>query len=389
MLSRSRLMASAYSLILSAVAATTAVRADTPFFWDDFDRDVLEAGNVPWESRTEGSPFSRFNPYAYLQDGSLILEPPDDRGHAVARTSISPLGDFSIRTQIKFDGTEAIGPQPHYGPWFWDAFGYWGGVSTSGFASIGTSPSNPNQINPSTDCQCIAEFAGLDSSDIYDRDVHLQMDAIGNGIELFAWYDGTEKPSAPQLIVDERTQFDSTWVGMSLNRFVFNSDSIIPDQRVAVRYFAVLPTVAGDFSASDTLDLEDINLIDQELRGESENRVFDLDDDGLVTGEDRRFLIQDLMGTSFGDSNFDGKVDAVDLNNLALNWQSASTTSWSMGDFTGDGNTNAADLNLLALNWRSGQQAAISPASVPEPTSSLLLVVGLVLGVTNFRHRRA
>jgi hypothetical protein len=46
------------------------------------------------------------------------------------------------------------------------------------------------------------------------------------------------------------------------------------------------------------------------------------------------------------------------------------------------------DRNLLALNWQSGPQAAIS-ASLPEPVSALLLVVGLVMGITNFRHRRA
>ena len=162
-----------------------------------------------------------------------------------------------------------------------------------------------------------------------------------------------------------------------------------PNAVATVRHYAVLPAIPGDFSGSNTLDLEDINLIDEELRGESTNRVFDLNEDALVTGEDRRKLIQDLLGTSFGDSNLDGTVDAGDLNNLALHWQSPTTTSWVLGDFTGDGNTNAADLNLLALNWRSGQQAVISAASVPEPASALLLAAGLLMGVTHLRHRRS
>ena len=102
-----------------------------------------------------------------------------------------------------------------------------------------------------------------------------------------------------------------------------------------VRHYAVLPAITGDFSGSDALDLEDINLIDEELRGESNNRVFDLNEDAVVTGEDRRVLIQDLLGTLFGDSNLDGTVNAVDLNSLALNWQSLTETSLGAGRLHG------------------------------------------------------
>ena len=78
----------------------------------------------------------------------------------------------------------------------------------------------------------------------------------------------------------------------------------------------------------------------------------------------------------FGDTNLDGRVNATDLNSLALNWRATDATSWGQGDFNGDGNVNATDLNELALNWRSGVTQA---AAVPEPSSAAsLLVVGLV-----------
>jgi hypothetical protein len=50
---------------------------------------------------------------------------------------------------------------------------------------------------------------------------------------------------------------------------------------------------------------------------------------------------------------------------------------WSTGDFNGDGRTNSGDL-VAALadgGYEAGPRAAV--ASVPEPNSLLLLVVGL------------
>lgn len=145
----------------------------------------------------------------------------------------------------------------------------------------------------------------------------------------------------------------------------------------------------GDFNADSKLHSEDLDLLAAEIQNGFYEDRFDLNADGVVDFEDRRYWVEDLKSTFLGDANLDGTVDAGDLNNLALNWQSPSTATWAMGDFTGDGNTNAADLNLLALNWQSGPQAAISGASVPEPTSALLLAVGLMMGFTSFRHRRA
>jgi hypothetical protein len=71
----------ACSLILSVVAVTTATRADTPFFWDDFDRELLDSGDVDWRL---------ISGEADLQDGSLFMTLTDSiRATAAAA---SPLG---------------------------------------------------------------------------------------------------------------------------------------------------------------------------------------------------------------------------------------------------------------------------------------------------------
>jgi hypothetical protein len=374
MLSRPQRTPFRFGLILSVVAVTTATRAETPFFWDDFDRESLEGGNVDWRV-SDGE--------AYLQDGSLFMMLTD--ANLATAAAVSPLvGDFTVRTQISFAGAETAGGDPWIGvlgPLSANSRNggtgsklNWGGAQPSGVISVGTNLSGVNQTYDWSKTLATAE--------IFQRDIQLQYDAVGGQIGLSAWFVGEDKPAEPQVTMEQVVR-DGDEFGINLSRN--NSLGAV----ATVRYFAVLPAITGDFSDSGVLDVEDINLIDEKLRGASENRVFDLNEDTVVTGEDLRVLIQDLMGASFGDANLDGAVDAADLNRVALNWQSPTTTSWALGDFTSDGHTDAADLNLIALNWQSGSQAAISAASVPEPASVFLLVVGLMMGLARRRCRHA
>ena len=97
-----------------------------------------------------------------------------------------------------------------------------------------------------------------------------------------------------------------------------------------------------------------------------------------------------LVVTAPGDANLDFKVDAGDLNTLALNWQQA-VDDWFEADFNNDGFVNAGDLNLLAINWQVGVganlagagafedawAAALASASIPEPGVAGLIAIGL------------
>ena len=97
-----------------------------------------------------------------------------------------------------------------------------------------------------------------------------------------------------------------------------------------------------------------------------------------------------LVTTYPGDANIDFKVDAADLNLLALNWQD-NAEDWFDADFNHDGLINAADLNLLALNWQSGVTStpgaslvsldkafakALAAVNIPEPSSLAMLILG-------------
>lgn len=91
-----------------------------------------------------------------------------------------------------------------------------------------------------------------------------------------------------------------------------------------------------------------------------------------------------------GDANGDRKVDGSDVTILAGNWQAGvgstgpSTVTWAMGDFNGDGKVDGSDVTILAGNWQYG---VTSVASVPEPSTILLLISVIVSLAVRWRMR--
>ena len=140
-----------------------------------------------------------------------------------------------------------------------------------------------------------------------------------------------------------------------------------------------------DFNGDGSLSVTDVDLLVANISSAEPDAVFDLSGDGAVDEEDLTSWLlhaaeQDGFGQSYlpGDANLDGKVNALDLNNLALNWQQDVAT-WSGGDFTADGEVNASDLNSLALNWQQSIPMASASAPVPEPSALLLAALGVIL----------
>ena len=135
----------------------------------------------------------------------------------------------------------------------------------------------------------------------------------------------------------------------------------------------------GDFDNNGIADTDDLDaLVGAVAAGENPSE-FDLTGDDVVNSDDIDQWLSDAATENgfaapyqFGDANLDGTVDAIDLNAMALNWQTRVST-WIQGDFTADGLVDAADLNRLALNW---QQTIPTAAVVPEPSVFVLLISG-------------
>ena len=136
----------------------------------------------------------------------------------------------------------------------------------------------------------------------------------------------------------------------------------------------------GDFDGDELLTAADIDLLSAAVGGG--DITFDLDADGAVNEADR-VVWTGLAGTLFGDADLNGTVEFADF--LALSSAFGTAGGWADGDFDGSGDVQFADFLQLSANFGSTAAAA---SSVPEPTSSWMLCLGLLGLLSAARQRR-
>lgn len=105
----------------------------------------------------------------------------------------------------------------------------------------------------------------------------------------------------------------------------------------------------GDINRDGVVDADDIDLLFDRIG--SDDTVADLNGDGQVALSDVDYLVEDILGTTRGDTNLDGTVDFQDFLLLSQGF-GQSDASWSSGDFDGNGLVEFADFLLLA--WHFG-----------------------------------
>ena len=144
---------------------------------------------------------------------------------------------------------------------------------------------------------------------------------------------------------------------------------------------AAAETIDCDFDDDGDCDLADLNML-QYLGLGGTDSIYDLDGSGgsIDSADTAAWLNQN--GTTPGDADLDGDVDANDLNALGQNWLADNVTSWANGDFNGSMTVDQTDLNLIGLNWRSDAVAT------PEPANVWMPVVMLVISVVRKRSNR-
>lgn len=88
-----------------------------------------------------------------------------------------------------------------------------------------------------------------------------------------------------------------------------------------------------------------------------------------------------------GDVNCDGYVNDADIDIIASNWQYGVTgtvvATREMGDLNADGKVDGSDVTIVADNWGA------TPIPVPEPSTIMLLLSGIVGLVLARRYRKA
>lgn len=147
----------------------------------------------------------------------------------------------------------------------------------------------------------------------------------------------------------------------------------------------------ADLNDDSQINSSDADLLVSEIVSGRNHRFFDRNDDGRVNQSDMMAWLDDAIpgprAFSFGDANLDGTVDGSDFNQWMLN-QSQTGVGWSGGDFSADGRTNDEDLQYWLEHRFTASSGSAGPASVPEPTTGVwLLLFGIAASILCHRRR--
>jgi len=144
--------------------------------------------------------------------------------------------------------------------------------------------------------------------------------------------------------------------------------------------------ILGDYNDNGQLDAGDLDL--QAAAIAANDLAYDLNNDGATNYADRQVWVKDLKSTWIGDANLDGVFDSGDfvVAFTAGKYESGDAAGWADGDFDGNMLFDSADFvaSFIDGGYEAGPVAAV--AAVPEPSSVLLILVGL-LGVLRIRRK--
>ncbi len=166
---------------------------------------------------------------------------------------------------------------------------------------------------------------------------------------------------------------------------------------------AVAEKLPGDLNADGALSVEDIDLHADRMNRPQVFYRYDFNGDRRVDLEDRRILVEEIFGTTFGDANLDGQFASDDLVEV-LQWGQygdavANNSTWSSGDWDGDLEFDSGDL-VLALQAGGYERSSLRAAkltadaccqqtfAVPEPSAAALLSLGSLSLVDVARRRK-
>jgi hypothetical protein len=157
----------------------------------------------------------------------------------------------------------------------------------------------------------------------------------------------------------------------------------LADSTITIDYF--VPGVC-DFDSDNDCDIDDLNLMlgVGPIAGgipSTGNEIYDLNGDNSIDLLDRDAWLataatENGFGSPYklGDANLDGTVDGADF--IAWNANKfGSSLQWDFGDYNGDGTVDGGDF----IAWNANKfTSSDGVSSVPEPTSLLVVLLGLI-----------
>ncbi len=197
-----------------------------------------------------------------------------------------------------------------------------------------------------------------------------------DGLVSADWYTLVVAPFDVNLVPDDAGYATLPDLLSQLDTFSFNS-AFSGDYTVQFVYDGGFDP--GDFNTDTMVDAADIDLLAAN-NGNTTNAVFDLDGDGIATfalnvGSDSDQLVQNVLGTEYGDADLSKTVSLLDLDTVGQNF--GLSGGWSQGNFSGDGEISLIDLDVLGRNFGfpSSDAFQVSAAAlVPEPAGVLAML---------------
>ena len=179
------------------------------------------------------------------------------------------------------------------------------------------------------------------------------------------------QPLYGTLNLDADGRFTYTHDGSqtTVDSFTYEAnDGLGGTDRANVTFYIQQVSIRGDFNGDQIVDVQDVDLLTAEIRSDDPDLRFDLSGDGLVNDVDLEVMIEDVLGTNFGDANLDGFFDSTDM---VLVFQVGKyedglpgNATWAEGDWNGDADFTSDDMVLAfqsgAVRNRSGRR--ICPA---------------------------
>ncbi|MCA9216846.1 MAG: hypothetical protein KDB27_27440, partial [Planctomycetales bacterium] len=103
--------------------------------------------------------------------------------------------------------------------------------------------------------------------------------------------------------------------------------------------------IDADLNDDGIVNVVDVDLLAAAIRGQES--IADLNRDSVANVRDLHFLIEDVLGTTMGDANLDGRFDSSDLVQIfeANEYEDGQpgNSTWAEGDFDGDGDFTTRD----------------------------------------------
>lgn len=326
--------------------------AETPFFWDEFDRSNLFESSLDYYD--DPTPEERLT----IVDGELLMEPLVDNFPALHVFLDQDVSEFRMETRFRFlDASAAINPFVFFA---WRESGDYGDFA--GIASDG-------RMIPGIDPGTFSKEAIIPNAmEILDSEINLIVEVANGQHTVTSWIEGTEPDPNFKLTENGTHAFTNAAI------VAFNPSSSL-EEDILFSHFAFLPLLEGDYSGNGELDIEDIDLLsDQLLRPDPDRfRVFDVNRDGITDKEDHGLLITDLFKIMPGDANLDGGVAFDDFLILSSNF--GGVGGWADGDFDASGDVAFGDFLLLSSNFNTDSVSL----SIPEPGGSSLHIVGSLI----------